>query len=623
MGLRAVRLATAAGLLLAITVLGAGPAFALTTPEGGAEAKVTDFVIVPPWAAGTRSITCGYGCGLHDGTDSTGGTNDQYALDFVMATGDPVHPVAPGTVVYAGPGLTGATTGWTHYGNMVYVRHDGGYSSLYAHLDWVDVVKDQLVTPETPLGGAGESGTEGGVHLHFALYHGATSDSRGMPYGGVSVVPEPFAECTGDCEDLVAGSLLMRTAPDSAVAPPVQWIEPVDGAEVGPSLRLSAWPTPLLVDGQLTDPTDVARVDFTASWSGGTAPACSATSADAEGLWSCTADLTAMGVPAGPITLSFDALRTDGSTLAAPDGSQAVTYVPASANVVWAKATTKNASHVSYGEPVTLVARFRSPVDVAEVRFTAYYPDWANAKDAAKVAGFDPRETWRTLKVCRLTTKGCTWDGDERAANVTYRWDPTVGEKKRSIDGVPKADPAITLASEACVPVTLGIDVVDTLGTTGSAPGGRIAQRCDAKAEGLARTVYLDPLAPPAAPRNVVETILSTRGIPETDGVVDKIRVTWDDVSGEAGYRVYVRPFRVSLRTDARGRDCWFPDAGRPELLATLPADTTVFRYTDTFEGTWAVGRQYLVTAFNRSGEATGASREPITPKYDYGTLCR
>jgi hypothetical protein len=87
------------------------------------------------------------------------------------------------------------------------------------------------------------------------------------------------------------------TSDPRSVALAVQWIEPVEGAEVGPSLLLSAWPTPVLVDGQLVDPSDVARVDFTASWLGGSAPACSATSADAEDLWSCTADLAAMGRP--------------------------------------------------------------------------------------------------------------------------------------------------------------------------------------------------------------------------------------------------------------------------------------------------------------------------------------
>ena len=264
-----------------------------------------------------------------------------------------------------------------------------------------------------------------------------------------------------------------------------------------------------------------------------------------------------MGVPAGPVSLTFDVLRTDGSTLAAPDGSQTVTYAPGAPNVVWARATTKNASHVPYGEPVTLVARFRSPVDVAEVRFTAYYPDWANAKDAAKVAGFDPQRTWRTLKVCRPKTKGCTWDGDQRAANVTYRGTPRVGEKTRSIDGVPKADPAITLASKACVPVTLGIDVVDTLGTTGSAPGGKTAQRCDATAEGLARTVYLDPLAPPAAPGNVrlpctprSRFEVGSRAITQEG---QEVTLLWQDLSAdEDGFHIYAR--YESSCDDRRGR---------------------------------------------------------------------
>jgi len=80
-------------------------------------------------------------------------------------------------------------------------------------------------------------------------------------------------------------------------------------------------------------------------------------------------------VPAGPVDLSFDVLRTNGSTLAAPDDSLSVTYVAGSPSVVWSKATTKDASHVPFGQPVTLVARFRSPIDVAEVRFAAYYPD--------------------------------------------------------------------------------------------------------------------------------------------------------------------------------------------------------------------------------------------------------
>jgi hypothetical protein len=295
--------------------------------------------------------------------------------------------------------------------------------------------------------------------------------------------------------------------------------------------------------------------------------------------------------------------------------------------VAWSRGTTRTASHVPLGEPVTLVARIDSPTDVEEVRFTAYYPDWANQKDAAKVAGFDPKRTWRTLKVCQPKTKGCAWDGDRREATVTYRWDPTVGEKSRSIPGVPKADPAITRSSKSCVPVTLMIDAVDVSGASGSAPGGKVAQRCDAKAEGLARTVYLDPLAPPAAPTNVVGKTLSTRN-PGGDAFYNKVRVTWDDVSGEATYRIYRRDYYYDVEFDARKQRprCWFIRIEPAELLDTVPADTTAYRY-ELFRGygdvPYVYGEQYLVTASNRAGHNTGASREPRTPANDGLPRCR
>jgi len=287
--------------------------------------------------------------------------------------------------------------------------------------------------------------------------------------------------------------------------------------------------------------------------------------------------------------------------------------------VVWARATTKDASHVPYGEPVTLVARVRSRTDVSEVRFTAYYPDWPNAKDAAKVAGFDPKATWRTLKVCRPKTKGCTWDGDKRAANVTYRWDPTVGEQKRSVAGVPKADPAITQASKACVPVTLGIDVVDTAGTTGSAPGGKIAQHCDAKASGLARTVYLDPLAPPAAPANVRvrETDRRCRNGSAFD-CTTSWRLTWDDVEGESGYRVYVE-YILAKPVDNECPPTIKETFMKRRLIpgGVVAANVTRLdgRFTPEMRGDWVLGgSRYYVVAFNKAGESR-ASR-PIEQWY-------
>ena len=130
------------------------------------------------------------------------------------------------------------------------------------------------------------------------------------------------------CDQLILNWLRQAIDPEGSTEgpPPVQWIEPVDGAKVSSSLTLAAWPTPVLVDGQLTDPTDVARVDFSASWSGGSGLACRAKAAGSDGRWSCTANLEEMGIPAGSFELSFDVLRTDGSTLSAPDGVETVTY---------------------------------------------------------------------------------------------------------------------------------------------------------------------------------------------------------------------------------------------------------------------------------------------------------
>ena len=97
--------------------------------------------------------------------------------------------------------------------------------------------------------------------------------------------------------------------------------------------------------------------------------------------------------------------------------------------------------------------------------------------------------------------------------------------------------------------------------------------------------------------------------------------MTWDDVSREAGCRIYRRDFFYDIDFDARrGRGCSFTRAARPELLGTLPADTTELRY-ELFRGygdvPYVYGEQYLVTAFDRAGKNTGASPQPSPPDYE------
>lgn len=206
---RAISNALACAVLATSAVALAAP----TAPAPGAEPKPVGFAVSPPWAGGkSHKLLNGDGAGMHRNTNLSDRTNDHHALDFDLARGGAVHPVADGTVRYAGD----ARGGWAAYGKLVFVDHGNGYQTLYAHLDSTDVQKGQAVTPATRLGGAGNSGTVA-VHLHLALYRGAgfQEDALGAgPYGGVAVVPEVFASCTrngGACEQLVPGAVLTST----------------------------------------------------------------------------------------------------------------------------------------------------------------------------------------------------------------------------------------------------------------------------------------------------------------------------------------------------------------------------------------------------------------------------
>lgn len=77
-------------------------------------------------------------------------------------------------VVAAASGLVTATgwlPGYEGYGNVVLVDVGHGYSTLYAHLDSVDVPTGRWVVAGEHLGRAGCTGSCTGTHLHFELRH--------------------------------------------------------------------------------------------------------------------------------------------------------------------------------------------------------------------------------------------------------------------------------------------------------------------------------------------------------------------------------------------------------------------------------------------------------------------
>lgn len=83
-------------------------------------------------------------------------------IDFAAAEGTPVYACKSGKVAFVAK--MDAV-----FGNYVVLLHDGGLSSVYAHLSEVDVKKDEVVRVGELIGLSGKTGAVTGPHLHFEI----------------------------------------------------------------------------------------------------------------------------------------------------------------------------------------------------------------------------------------------------------------------------------------------------------------------------------------------------------------------------------------------------------------------------------------------------------------------
>ncbi len=96
-------------------------------------------------------------------------------MDIKMPVGTPVLAAGAGKVVWSGYGLfSGRYNPDDPYGNSVMIRHSFGHNgallyTVYAHLDRVDVERDQYVEAGDLIGLSGETGITSGPHLHFEV----------------------------------------------------------------------------------------------------------------------------------------------------------------------------------------------------------------------------------------------------------------------------------------------------------------------------------------------------------------------------------------------------------------------------------------------------------------------
>ena len=99
------------------------------------------------------------------GSTASGGKND--GINISTAMGAPIHASASGTVTYAGDELKG-------YGNLVLLKHTGGYTTAYAHAERLVVTKGDFVARGQVIGYSGQTGDVSSPQLHFEIRSNTT-----------------------------------------------------------------------------------------------------------------------------------------------------------------------------------------------------------------------------------------------------------------------------------------------------------------------------------------------------------------------------------------------------------------------------------------------------------------
>ena len=122
----------------------------------------------------TGDIISGYG--PKDGGQRNDGVN------FVAPAGTPVRAAAAGEVVYAGDQVPG-------FGNLVLVKHDGGWVTAYAHLGRVDVKMRDMVMQGQQIGQVGSTGGVSQPQLHFEVRYAPTPQDKARPVDPSLVLP--------------------------------------------------------------------------------------------------------------------------------------------------------------------------------------------------------------------------------------------------------------------------------------------------------------------------------------------------------------------------------------------------------------------------------------------------
>ncbi len=160
-----------------------------------------------PYAAGTTfKVTQGYkGSFSHTGPD-------EYAIDWKMSEGTPVHAAREGLVVSVKDHFSkgGAHRKFEDCANIIVVQHSDGTMAHYCHLapKSAKVQVGEKVRAGEQLAASGNTGFTSGPHLHFAVFKARSGYGR-------QTIPVKFRTASSVGVTLISGQSYRATDPSA------------------------------------------------------------------------------------------------------------------------------------------------------------------------------------------------------------------------------------------------------------------------------------------------------------------------------------------------------------------------------------------------------------------------
>jgi murein DD-endopeptidase MepM/ murein hydrolase activator NlpD len=148
-------------------------------------------------------VSSGFGMRKHP---IHGNFRKHQGIDYAAPTGTRVRAIGDAVVEYAGQ--KGG------YGNVVILRHNGQYSTLYGHLSRIAVRRGARVAQNDTIGYVGQTGWATGPHLHYEFKVAGQARnplSIAMPAAS-PVPPQSLAAFQSHAEPLVARLDLLRNS---------------------------------------------------------------------------------------------------------------------------------------------------------------------------------------------------------------------------------------------------------------------------------------------------------------------------------------------------------------------------------------------------------------------------